>query len=543
MDHADLKANGRLSTTYIMSLQRFIHPSNRARFAELQGSELFANFLRHGLRPNGRFSPHPSETTLEQQGHALNIFRRRLITHYFFPAYVPNAALTTALNKALGTNLPENGLVLGHWAFSLRLTHTGQVIVQMVWDVQDLPLIEITRTLLYLQGAIPLNAHSVGQRVTQWQVAMDMVAAFVEACGGQFVIGASKNGRFPRHLPIQLTTDYDIETSFPLHDRHLTFLFDQLTLNGRSLTADDLRHAFAPHLFGLLQNSLVVENGRYTYPAFNPNTVAALFAHDHANWQHELCLLTPEASLIYAPATTTTPIYFDSSHLVDHAQSYTHYWQSIARGIEFFVTLKNEVQMLERITTEQLAKVPHLTAKVADGNLSRADTQDILKLAQNIGRLFHMLPQMRDLLVPSSLFRTTHAVQIFSHYLNLLGIGSIERHIETNVQELNAFLAYYNGMQLQYDAQKTNKTILTLTIVFSMLTIMLSLIAIPSFFQDAQSLGWFTLDPANTTSPLVPTGATMFFWGSLAIGLSLLIIVAFIAKAAFSWLWAWYYHR
>lgn len=511
-----LKANGRLSTTFIMSLQRFIPRQQWERLEHLQGSQLYADFLRR-LEPNGRFSLHPTAATLEEQGHALGIFRRRLLNSYFFPTYVPDTAWCATFNAALQANLNHDHPWPNDWSFSLRLTRTGQVIVNMVWEVDNVPLTEITRTLLALQGAIPYQ--TAGNRMTQWQVAMEIVAAFTHACGGEFVIEHAKNGRFRRPTTrIQLNKNYDTEPYVPLHDRHITFLFNQFTCNGTPVTADELRQSFAPQLFGLLQNNLMAENGRYTYPTFTPQTVQTLFHHDHANWHHELCLLTAETSLIYAPAIPHATPYFDGSHLIDQSLGYDHYWQAIARGIEFVATLKSEVQMIERLNTSQLERVPDLTAKVADGNLSRTDTKAILNMAQNIGRLFHMLPHMRDVLVPSSVFRTTHATQIFHHAMTLLGIHDIERHIETNVSELNAFIAYYNGMQLQYDAQKTNRTVLTLTIVFSILTLLFSLIAIPSFFQDGVGIHWFAPLPETTqTVWQVPPALAVLQFGLLAL--------------------------
>ncbi|MCA9962812.1 MAG: hypothetical protein KC423_01165 [Anaerolineales bacterium] len=525
---AELKANGRLSTTFIMSLHRFIACKHRPLFAQLQGSDLYATFLREGLKPNGRFHPHPTEDTLQEQGHALSIFRRRLLNSYFFPTYVPDAALCASFNAALRANLNDDEPWPNAWTFSLRLTRTGQVIVKMEWDVQDMALTDITRILLCLQGAIAPTTAASSQRVTQWQVAMDIVAAFTEDCNSAFVISPEQNGRFFNRIKpihIALSKKHDPEP-LPLHDRHLTFLFDQLTLNGRSLTADELRHSFAPQLFGLLQNTLLAENGRYTYPPFKTETVAELIQHDHANWQHELCLLTAEASLLYTPSLEPATIHFDGSHLIDHPDAYQHYWQSIARGIEFVVTLKSEVQTLERLTTGQLAQVADLAAKVTDGNLSRTDTQTILDTAQNVGLLFHMLPQMRDALVPSSVFRTTHAIQIFDRCMALLGIHDIERHIETNVQELNAFLGYYNGLQLQYDAKKTNRTVLILTIVFSMLTLLFSFVTIPSFFQDGVGLTWFKPLPKHTEAVLnVPPAIDMLWFSILALAIILVSLV------------------
>ena len=81
------------------------------------------------------------------------------------------------------------------------------------------------------------------------------------------------------------------------------------------------------------------------------------------------------------------------------------------------------------------------------------------------------------------MFRAGYATLKFKRLMDLLGIYEIERHIETNVQELNAFLAHFNSIQLQQDAQRTNT-------IFSVLTIILSVLAVPSALADLVYIKW-----------------------------------------------------
>ena len=205
---------------------------------------------------------------------------------------------------------------------------------------------------------------------------------------------------------------------------------------------------------------------------------------DTASWEYEMCLMTPETTLLFCPLIAKhSSAFIAGGTRTDSTSVYYDYWRSIARGSEHVVSLKNEVQLLERETTRLLESIPELTRKVADGDLSRADQREIRALATGIAMLFKSLPQQRDALVPSSVFRSSYATQKFQRLMHLLGIYEIDRHIETNVQELNAFLAHYNSIQLQQDEQRTN-------MIFSFLTVAFTILAIPSFLADLIQIRW-----------------------------------------------------
>jgi hypothetical protein len=196
-----------------------------------------------------------------------------------------------------------------------------------------------------------------------------------------------------------------------------------------------------------------------------------------------MCLLTPEATFMYLPTIGLNRVYISSASPTDPNVQYQAYWHGIARGIEHIITLKHELQLLERKTTSLLEKVPDLTRKVTDGNLSRSDKREITELSRGLATLFQSLPQQRDMLVASSVFRDGNAVYIFQFFIDLLGITHIEKHTQSHVEELNTFLSHYNNMQMQQDSQRTNLT-------FSLLMIAVSILVIPSFLADATQIGW-----------------------------------------------------
>jgi hypothetical protein len=312
---------------------------------------------------------------------------------------------------------------------------------------------------------------------------MDIVARFVEACGERFVV--EQPGR-QAPITLRLTSDYSLPR-LPLHDRHISYCFTQLTCDDRILSAQEVREQHIHDMLGLLEHTMFYEHGNSLYPHYKTSYIDHLCARDRASWDDEICLITSESTLIFCPAARNRTVYMSGSTRTDSQVPYHSYWLSILRGIEHIVTLKNELQLLERETTRLLEKVPDLTRKVTDGHLSRADQREIRELSTGIATLFQALPRQRDMLVSSSVFRAGYAAHKFQYLLELLGVDMIARHTQINVEELNAFLSHYNSIQLQQSGQRTNMT-------FSILMIAVSVLVLPSFLADSQAIGWIESD-------------------------------------------------
>jgi hypothetical protein len=502
----ELKATGSVSIVMVLNLKRFVQEDAPTRFVQrgrrlfawaigrwlpqrqtamgrfdqVRGSSGYADFLKC-LRPSKWFEIDIHEARIETHGHELSTFRQYLIDNYFFPTYrLADSRLVLA-----HTGLQERAALLRElesWVFKVRLTRNGLVVVKLERNIDGVAFIDISRMILEIQRALPATQAEPDLLIpTQWQLAMDVAARFIEACGDRFTI-KPQPGQPRRPLTVQLTHHYS-QARLPLHDRHIVYLFSHITAGDQAITAQQLKERHADQVMGLLESSVLLEQELFRYPHYKASQVAQVFEGDTASWEDEICLITSEASFVYCPMAERATAVLSGSARTDSVQIYTDYWHSIARGIEHVVALKNEVQLLERDTTRLLESIPDITRKAADGNLSGSDQREILNLAIGIAGLFKSLPQQRDALVPSSVFRAGYATQKFKRLMDLLGIYEIERHIETNVQELNAFLAHFNGIQLQQDAQRTNT-------IFSVLTIILSVLAVPSALADLVDIKW-----------------------------------------------------
>lgn len=522
--HTDLHATGTVTIVMVMNLKRFVarEPTQSSlrnirfvgssvrfwpqrltpgeRFEQVRGSQAYADFLKQ-LRPTRWFELDQREQQIEFHGHELSTFRRYLIENYFFPTYRLTDTMLLLDQDALQAT-PELAAQMSDWAFKLRLTRNGLVLVKIERPIHDLPLITLSQLQLESQGLLNPATPSAALP-NQWQLSMELVARFVEACNDQFVIPVPASRGRHSTIAVALTHCYS-RTRLPLHDRHTIYQFSRLTGAHGPLDVCAARESYGNDIAGLLEQAMLIEEHGIRYPRYKSGQVAALFATDTASWEEELCLLTPEASFMFYPMGNATTAFMSGSMRTEQQHVYGDYWQSIARGIEHIIALKNEMQLLERDTTWLLEKIPDMTRRTADGYVSHNDRREILNLATGIAMLFKSLPHQRDALVPSSVFRASYATRKFKHLMDQLGIDEIERHIETNVQELNAFLAHFNGIQLQQDAQRTN-------LFFSTLTIFFSILVIPSFLADLVQIKW--LDVANVST--WPGLAQVFIQGML----------------------------
>jgi hypothetical protein len=515
-----LRATGVVSITMVMSLRRFVRrddgvaqpwpqrywrrlrglpeiwqtPPSIELYEQVRGTKSYAEFLRT-LKPARWFVIDEDEQRIERDGHALSIFRNYLIENFFFPTY--RLTDPSLLLRAMPGRDPALLHELAAWAFKLRLTRNGLVVVKLERALDNMPFVDISRMLLDRQRRLSLEeSEQAGLLPSQWQLSMDLVARFVEACGERFTVTAAAEESGPRSRSGEAKKQRQRSTVIgatlthsaaqaPLHDYHVTYNLSQVVCDAQQVDVKRLRAEHAKEVIGLVEQTLLRDNAQIYYPLYKQAHVDNLFAGDISSWESELCLITPAATFIYCPALDTPQMLLSGSPRNASTTAYSYYWRSIVRGIEHIVAFKSEIQLVERETTRLLEDIPEMTRKAADGNLSPAERWKVRKLATETARLLNALPRHRDALVTSSMFRASYAAAKFQLLIELLGILQIEEHIQTNVQELSAFVAHFNDIQLQQDSRRTSQ-------IFGILTLILSSLVIPSVLADFVQYQWLS---------------------------------------------------
>ncbi|MEO7913092.1 MAG: hypothetical protein ABIV47_25870 [Roseiflexaceae bacterium] len=442
LPEAALRVTGTARLVLVINLGSFVVESDADAFRHLRGSEMFATALRN-LRPSAPFGIDAATSTVEHDAYALRIFRSRLLYNHFFPTY----------RIAWDSTMRERMLQLGctdiahwqRWIGRMRLTRNGLAVITLDQPFEDISLITCTEQILELpqHGEQPA-AHD------QWTIAMSILNAFLDAIDHQIKLPTGEGTGSSVHF----THTTQVKHSLRL-DRFVVYAIKKIERDGRLLLPDELKRDYAQTLASFMEGTLVEWDGQRRFPQYAEVPARAIVAGDVSSWDEELCLFSGESALIYYPLVGRGLAYVGGSLGLD-AHAYSAYWAGIVRGIEHLVAFRAEAQQTERRTTSLLGQIPGLTRKVNDGTLGAEDLALIEHLATGLSDIFDSLPELRSMAVTSNAFRADVVRRKFDVLIGELAVHESLELVNTNVEQLNFFLSYYNDMRLQWQGQRTN---------------------------------------------------------------------------------------
>ncbi len=442
LPEAALRVSGAARLVLVINLGSFVVAPDADTFRHLRGSEAFAAALRK-LRPRAPFGIDESTSMVEHDAYTLRIFRSRLLYNHFFPTY----------RIAWDSTMRERMLQLGctdiahwqRWTGRIRLTRNGLAVITLDQPFEDISLIACTQQILEL----PAHGEQAAAH-DQWTIAMSILDAFLDAIGHQIRLhvgdGAGSIIRFTHTTQVKHTLRLD---------RFVVYAIKKIERDGRLLLPDELKRDYAQTLASFMESTLVECDGQRRFPQYAEEPARALVAGDVSSWDEELCLFSGESALIYYPLVGRGLAYVGGPLGLD-AHAYSAYWAGIVRGIEHLVAFRAEAQQTERRTTGLLGQIPGLTRKVNDGMLSAEDLALIEHLATGLADIFDSLPELRSMAVTTNAFRADFVRRKFDVLIRELAVQETLELVNTNVEQLNFFLSYYNDMRLQWEGQRTN---------------------------------------------------------------------------------------
>jgi hypothetical protein len=500
LPEAALRVTGAARLVLVINLGSFVVASDADAFRHLRGSEAFAAALRK-LRPSAPFGIDEATNTVEHDAYALRIFRSRLLYNHFFPTY----------RIAWDNTMRERMLKLGcndiahwqRWTGRIRLTRNGLAVITLDQPFEDISLIACTEQILELpQHGEQAAAHD------QWTIAMSILDAFLDALGHQIRLyvgaGAGSIIRFTHTTQVKHTLRLD---------RFVVYAIKKIERDGRLLLPDELKRDYAQTLASFMESSLVEVDGQRRFPQYAEAPARAIVAGDVSSWDEELCLFSGESALIYFPLVGRGLAYVGGPLGLD-AHAYSAYWAGIVRGIEHLVAFRAEAQQTERRTTGLLGQIPGLTRKVNDGTLSAEDLALIEHLGTGLSDIFDSLPELRSMAVTTNAFRADFVRRKFDVLLRELAVQETLELVNTNVEQLNFFLSYYNDMRLQWQGQRTNSLGLGLGAVVLFM-------AISSFLADTFNVvdRFYNANESDLGSRTLGTEVVVGVIGLLILGL------------------------
>ncbi len=460
-------AKGKVDVFMVMSLSAYLTPETRENLDRLRGGRGFAEAIKN-LEPARFFARDREEEKVLDSGHDFQVFRRHLIKDWFFPTFYFQKELVEIPDD------PQLKAALEQYDVRVRLSRSGFLEIKLTKPIkkEGEKLIEILRNLMELRLANKGN--SSDDHSTMLKLTLFCAEKFIENLPREIVVN---EGTEPVKLTLQ-PLGPNPET-LPYRQRYITLFFEEIYCThcwGRRIEADKLRRDYMGVLAAVVEGVLVQDSrNNVNFPVIDEESYKKLV--DLASWQNDLCIFAPERALIYYPAQKI----FISGRNKTRDIDYKYYWECISRGIEHTVVIRTALQSIAFSTTEILENVPRLTERVVDGEISKEDTQDILRMARLFSYSFKTLPFLRDILVPSSSFRASYAVNKFEYLNEVLHIKEVKDYVERNVDELVSFVQFFSSMELQNEISSNQNAVER---AGTIITIAALAAAAPSFLID-----------------------------------------------------------
>lgn len=510
------QCRGKAYVILALDLGIFVERGFRAELLSLRGRKEFDNFLE-GLSLNDpRFERDESYKQIEHRGYELGVFNRILAEDNFAPTYRVNKAAFKLPPQLLNNvQFKERFLkVWNRWDIWFRLSSNGVITIILKIHYPRLQrLIDVSRDVMGLQGNFDME--SARQKIAEletlgsgqegrissvrqfmdwveahalvdieqenppvlWQMAVEVVQQFVDACGGR--LRCTENG-YP--FDLQLTPRPDYYSMGGLRDQYTLFYFEEVSTIDPAdhkrkvlLPSQLLEAEHAQSMCGLLEGVLLRGKNTYYYPTHSPTYIRELGAWDKSSWADELCVLSDRCAIIY-------PFNRKPSHELvfsSRQTAYDDYWNSVLRGIEFGVETRLLTQLTKQITAKYLADA--LLDLRGQKGLDRHYLRMYDLRASNLARL---TAHLRTITTPSLIAQASYAVSKFELFMQQTNVPLFLEHTEANLSDLNALLERNHNLYIQAESQRLNELALIVSAIFASLTMFLGFLTLPSFFAD-----------------------------------------------------------
>jgi hypothetical protein len=357
----------------------------------------------------------------------------------------------------------------------------------------------------------------------QWKIAMEVASLFVKATGEIPI---------PNAMPVHLEKP-EPRISNPLHDSYVIFHIDELYADETIVIKTDKQDETAAKtkavkagekrlsrqipvlpedlnrsplikraVLNLLEGAILEHNTSSNnnasvkadmlyFPNLRWQNIERILENNLASWMEEICLLTSRAALIIPSRK-----YKKDNLLVSTTPGatlkvkYARYWGAIERMIEFSIEIRTLAQLVERASYESLEEIAN-TVHTARETLQAGDIEldgrlpQHVKSASNLRRLAALSQGMSDPLVWS---RSEYSILKAKYLLDQLGVPTLLTHIDRNISSLNSLVDHVDELYALDLAEKNNDMSAIMTLGLTALSLILTLIMLPSFWTDIQQI-------------------------------------------------------
>lgn len=380
----------------------------------------------------------------------------------------------------------------------------------------------------------------------QWKLAMEVAGYFVETIGREIPLPNGSSVRLEPPSP---------SISVPLHDSYVIHHFETLlahpTLLDRSKKSDNpnvripvtvhdirksryLRRALINLMEGAIlrgpdavQSEDAPKADTCLFPAPRWSDVDNLMQENLASWNDEFCLMKARTAILipsgdwknHELAVSTMP---GTTLRV----RYVRYWGAIERLIEFVLEIRVLAQLVESASFELLGEIVDVVQRtrgqIAQGNIRMDD--ELVRLTTRAAHWRRLASLAQSLSHAHLWSRAEYAIRKAEHLFNQLGVHQTLEHISRNIESINSVVDHIDEWYLADLAEKSNDQANLFSFAFAALSLILTVLMLPSFWADIFAVGQATESPS---SPLIIGGWTGTLLAALLIlcAIGMLVIV------------------
>lgn len=216
-----------------------------------------------------------------------------------------------------------------------------------------------------------------------------------------------------------------------------------------------------------------------------------------ASWNDELCVLASRSALIL-PSRRWRKFNLDVSTIPSATLKvkYPQYWEAVERLIAFVVESRALAQMVEHRSYRLLTEFTPLMAQVRDGMFRgdipwekhRARLADLVERSACLRRLTAYVRRMAHLHL---WVRAEYALGKAHNLQRILGLQESMDHIRHNIESITHLTDHLDELYLadlaeksNREAERYNRSMNILSVALSVFSVVLTLIALPSFWKD-----------------------------------------------------------
>jgi len=561
-----LQVIGNAYVILALDLAAFVSDDSLDAFQQIKGQKFFDQYLEKLPQQvcQGPFSLSEEYKKREQSGYGFGIFNRVLAEDNFAPTYaVRKDKIEFPPHLLDNVQFKDRFLpVWKRWDFHLRVSSNGIVTLILHLDIPKYREIELAaqdvmglhyyfdmanalerrkefQANLGLDELSPTQKESIKQKIDSieqlmawvrersmnqleddkspvvWQMAVDVMMRWIQTIDGCISLNDETGTAWRINLNLH-------PRSGTLREIFTTYILTSIRdrKNSSSLSAGLSPHeilstpAYQQIIAAVTEGALLHGRKDYTLPAHNPQTANDLMKKNLATWDKELCVITDKSALIYYRPLDKQKVAFSSREV-----SYEDYWLTILRLMEFGLEVKMLALLLEKQTANAL--VSRLSRKWQTvGGSTTLSVDDISAQLLNISRL---LAHTRSLSSAPIVGQASYAIRKYEFLLTSFGVPEILAHAETNLKSMSRLLERKVDLDLQFESQIVNETALAFSMVFASVSLIMGILAFPSFIAD-----WINANPFLTSFWLYP------YFGQIGVGIMTFLVVSSITAFVFA---------